>query len=747
MVVSNINENISYTEIKTIDENDKGRDVTMFQINIFTIPVIIALGEIKYKYVDQNILFVPVYLVVDETSKIYQIGLYEFDSKELENLKDEDGDLDISEMEGPLLYSFVDKPYIQKCMKNETLIPDYDSGDDEEEEEEELEDLPDEDTNEEDEKDEKDEKEEQKEGKNPPPVLVELNIEEDDDDFLQKGEEEKDEKREKKKYKKPDKSESQWIQQFMTNNNYGILDNPGHGDCFFYTIRDAFRYINVDASVEKIRNLLSDKVEKSDFDNYKERYDMLNNEIKTLKRQIPQDKKRKKQMAKDYNKLAKEAKKEKDVPTKKQKIKNAKKLKVKHTDLGEELKHKEKELELAKENFADIAWFKNIETIDQLKEKIKTCDFWADNWAIGVLELAINVKFIILSSSEYKKGNYSRVLSCGDFVPNVIEDKGYFKPKYYIIVEHTGNHYKLITYKDKQIYRFHEIPYGMKAKIIETCMKSRGKSIYNYIPKFAKLIGETIEIPLGENKEEKNEIKIETEIDESKDNIDEVEENPEMTPTPSPDDQNLFDDNTVFYFHSKSADKKPGKGKGKAIEEKIRDEDVDKYKELASIKDWRRILSNFYTKPKENDVVQPLFELDGLKWASVEHYYHANKFRKNNPDYYRLFSIDSGSTIMDDPRKALGAGGKTGKVANKKFRPRDVVMDPDFFDNKNNERIMEKAQNAKYRQDELCRRTLLATRDAKLVHYIKSRKPASERPPPVVFYDTMRIRKKLKAAN
>ena len=62
---------------------------------------------------------------------------------------------------------------------------------------------------------------------------------------------------------------------------------------------------------------------------------------------------------------------------------------------------------------------------------------------------------------------------------------------------------------------------------------------------FAKLIGETIEIPLGENKEEKSEIKIETEIDESKDNIDEVEENPEMTPTPSPDDQNLFDDKTL----------------------------------------------------------------------------------------------------------------------------------------------------------------------------------------------------------
>ena len=31
-------------------------------------------------------------------------------------------------------------------------------------------------------------------------------------------------------------------------------------------------------------------------------------------------------------------------------------------------------------------------------------------------------------------------------------------------------------------------------------------------------------------------------------------------------------------------------------------------------------------------------------------------------DYYKLFSINSGSQIMDDPKKALGAGGKTGKI-------------------------------------------------------------------------------------
>ena len=57
----------------------------------------------------------------------------------------------------------------------------------------------------------------------------------------------------------------------MNNNNYGILDNPGAGDCFFYTIRDGFRSINVDASVKKIRDILANKADDTLYKNYKER--------------------------------------------------------------------------------------------------------------------------------------------------------------------------------------------------------------------------------------------------------------------------------------------------------------------------------------------------------------------------------------------------------------------------------------------------------------------------------------------
>ena len=141
-----------------------------------------------------------------------------------------------------------------------------------------------------------------------------------------------------------------------------------------------------------------------------------------------------------------------------------------------------------------------ITSLDKLKSKMLTCNFWADSVTTDVLELALNTKFIVISSVNWRSGNPP--LICGNFVQQEVEDKGYFKPKYYIIMEHTGNHYKLIKYKGKGIFRFHEIPYGLKTQIVNRCMKSRGKSLYNYIPKFAKLIGERIEVPETKQLEE-----------------------------------------------------------------------------------------------------------------------------------------------------------------------------------------------------------------------------------------------------
>ena len=73
-------------------------------------------------------------------------------------------------------------------------------------------------------------------------------------------------------------------------------------------------------------------------------------------------------------------------------------------------------------------------------------------------------------------------------------------------------------------------------------------------------------------------------------------------------------------------------------------------------------------------------------------------------------------------------------------------MDEDFFDDKNNEKVMEKGQQAKYENEanEMERNVLLGTKDAKLLHYVVSRAKKEDRPPPVIFYDTMRIRHRIK---
>ena len=99
----------------------------------------------------------------------------------------------------------------------------------------------------------------------------------------------------------------------------------------------------------------------------------------------------------------------------------------------------------------------------------------------------------------------------------------------------------------------------MKTRIVEKCMKSKGKSIYNYIPKFAKLIGDTVDIPI--KKKEMEDKKIENEEGEeiSEEKQEEQLEEVEMIPTPTREDADLFDPEIEFIFYSRSSNSKPGK--------------------------------------------------------------------------------------------------------------------------------------------------------------------------------------------
>ena len=461
-----------------------------------------------------------------------------------------------------------------------------------------------------------------------------------------------------------------WVQTFMKNKNYGLIDNEGAGDCLFATIRDAFQSIGQDTTVGKLRDKLSKEVKQVNFDEYKTRYDMYAKELADTKtqsikyKQEYDDYKAKLVTTIDHNqRLVINA-------AANQTYKAYRQLKAEH--------------EYAKKNIRDVLFMKDIKNLEDLKKIMRTCSFWGDDWAINTLERVLNIKLVIFSSYIYDggRGDINNVLQCGNAVDPLIENRKVFEPEMYIIIDHTGSHYKLISYKHKMIFNFNEIPYDVKRMIVDKCME-KNSGIFSYIPQF-------------------------TDFD--------IQVNGSRVVKPSFDElgeakiMNLYDDNVVFVIHSQASDKKsPGKGVGEHVPVELEPQ----FAQLNDIPDWRRKLDAFWVQP---------FTLDNHRWATVEHYYQASKFNKQNPDFYLSFSLDSGTELSRDPHMAKGAGGTTGKYKDELIRPKSVTVDTDFF-SKRASKSLNDANMAKFKQNPELSVALVETKNAKLVLYRRGKEP------------------------
>ena len=113
MVLSKLDNNISYPELKSVDFGDIKMEANLYQIEIKDTDVIIAVGNSKNTFEEKNILYFPIYLV-KYNNKVIQIGVYEIKASDYPIYMDENNNIDVEKMTEPLLYSFVTKAFLTK---------------------------------------------------------------------------------------------------------------------------------------------------------------------------------------------------------------------------------------------------------------------------------------------------------------------------------------------------------------------------------------------------------------------------------------------------------------------------------------------------------------------------------------------------------------------------------------------------------------------------------------------------------
>jgi predicted NAD-dependent protein-ADP-ribosyltransferase YbiA (DUF1768 family) len=678
MVKSIINPDIEYSEINSIDKSDIDYESTVYDIQLYDNDLEIALGKEIFTKQEKGIIFYSIYLLLGSIVAC-KIGIFEIESDKFNSILDTDNDIDLKK--GNILY-FNNENYVRELIKeyNENnkevrvervkTEPEVEADDKTEldKEDDTTEKDNSEDENEdvfklnisEDKKTKKQEKTDEK--------LEEGIFEIDDSERAANLPEETKEDSERMKEEYVEKPRNKWIETFMKNNNYDVEETNKDGNCFFETICKAYEQIGHHTSIDKLRALLANEATEELYEQYRTLYINFLSELQDKDKQMG-----------GLKKIGTELKKRNQRTQSKE---ESKELLNQAEEVIEKYNKIKVEKEDVKELLDEFKFMEGIDSLEKLKAYIQTSHYWADTWAISTLERLLNVKIIIMSQNSYDNGDVHSVLQCGQLNDTDLEKQGKFSPDYYIIADYDVNHYELITYKKKKIFKFSEVPYDIKVLIINKCMEKNSGPYY--LIKDFRNFKTKLGLPADEGAP-----------------VDDVEDI----------DYDKYDPDTVFVFYSKSAHTKAGKGSGETIKkEKITEFNILNKDKMCV--DWRKKIDDCWVSP---------FTVEGKRWASVEHYFQGSQYKKGFPDFYAQFSLDSESELSNDVALAK----KVGSKPNKKYKlkqsiPNNIVVDEDFYEVKQNPRHEEerlKALMAKFSQNMDLKKVLMETKNAKLMRF------------------------------
>jgi predicted NAD-dependent protein-ADP-ribosyltransferase YbiA (DUF1768 family) len=744
MVKSKINSNINYHEYSHLEEEDFNYNTPLFQVQLLRDPqkVIIGLGQLNYSFAKRyNVVYSPIYLFNADMEFMKQIGVYETPSNQVK--MDESGDLDIHKL-SPLLYGFLNTELLRKSRAKGGVIK-ADPTVDPKKQATEVKEI------------------KKSLGKpiQPSSKLTDADGDSSDDDSIDGTSgsgtlfgldarqkhllsgasilplQTKEQSELERRQYKPNSTTDLWIQKYLRNKYFNFIDNEGGSDGFFAVIRDALLTQGRTTTILELRKQLSEEVTDEVFRAYREKFALYHSLTRTQTKET-------RELVSNYNDMKRRISSIHDRAQQQLMIAGAKKMVTEHT-----LKHDE--MKYTKLLSSQYDYMREVRSTQQLKERMMTSIYWPDAWAIATMERVLNMKFVMFSRDAFEAGDIDNVILC-DNGASPYETTGLkcdlFEPTAYVLIGRglslmkaasvavemmTGGassargargrsrsprrhlpdsksaNYTLITYKTHGVLAFSELPYDIKLLITTKCLENQTCG-YSAIPQF-KLFQRELGIRVDDIPNE---------------NLDDLLEEVHTGSNSGRNGAHLYTPDIVFQFYAKSnPNSLPGTGAG----EKIPETEKIHFHKLATFDNWRRKLSNFWNEP---------FMLDNHTWQSVEHYYQGSKFKNNNREFYLKFSLDSRSEISAGPVLAKAAGSKSGKLNHSTvIRPSRITIDPDFFNHGRSEREMENAMFAKFSQNKNLKDLLLATRNAKLVHYQRGARPE-------VYQHLMRVRHKIR---
>jgi len=720
---------------------DKQYEATMYVIPILNNDYLIALGKSRTEYanIPHNVVYYPIYLLNKDKKLHARIGVYEIQSQKVSQVIDKDGDVNLNKFTEPLLFSFVDETYLADKVYDDNLSADTltnsmstesetDEGIEKDTElkkndNEDIDVAKEEKDNANDNKEDDDEKntqeEEENEDKDSPFSITPIETDKENsnsntnklllkDDVL-KHSTEKDEMkvaeeapfmvetkemadsiRKEYEYKQNEETDN-WLMKLMKNKHYQIHTNPGAGDCFFFAVQDAYKSIGYDTEVSLLRKYLAQYITKDSFDNYKLLYTSYAQEVTIL------EEKQQKFHAKSII-LKKHSEKNTDIEKEKEFTK-------KGEFIREAIEKNNHQLNEVRSLLHNVEFMKSIDSLQQLRDFVQSSSYYIDEGTIPLLERNLAIKSIIMVETT----DIKTLIQCGEVLDG-------FQPDFYILLhlDQKAQHYELVSYKDKKIFTFSELPFDLKKQTIDTCFLS-GKKIpeggYYNIDEFKRfyhnIYGNTVDNNITDDDDNDDNNNNNNNNNNKYDEDKYVEEEEEEVKN------DLYDEHISLIFHSKS-DK--NKTPGNVCGDDIPVSKITQYMELGSIKNkklayplWRRRLDDSWIKCDSDEelcngdeLAAPFITKDGKRWASVAHYMLALQYESNDKSIYDELSLDSKSEISEDLNKA------DKRLKKQKSKP----MDKDI-----KEAFRKEALRAKFKNNLDLKKILLLTKNAKLLHY------------------------------